>query len=71
MPFFVFLWNNKWLSTAFKPSTFTGNVPLLAEDFTDVVRLNGVREVTKLGNICARPLPCGTLVATRCVTLAP
>ena len=37
MPFFVLLWSNKWLAPLSKPSTYTGSVPLLAENFTDVV----------------------------------
>ncbi|OEH79915.1 hypothetical protein cyc_02196 [Cyclospora cayetanensis] len=38
MPFFIMLWSNKWLAPLSKPSTFTGSVPLLAENFTNVMR---------------------------------
>lgn len=37
MPFFVLLWSNKWLAPLSKPTTYTGSVPLLAENFTHVV----------------------------------
>ncbi|CDJ29629.1 uncharacterized protein EMH_0051370 [Eimeria mitis] len=38
MPFFVLLWSNKWLAPLSKPSTYTGSVPLLAENFTHVLK---------------------------------
>lgn len=37
MPFFIMMWSNKWLAPLAKPPTFTGSVPLLAENFTHVV----------------------------------
>lgn len=37
MPLFILLWRCKWLASLSRPSTFTGSVPLLAENFTQVV----------------------------------
>ncbi|KAL8272509.1 hypothetical protein Esti_003632 [Eimeria stiedai] len=38
MPLFILLWSCKWLGPLSKPSTFTGSVPLLAENLTHVLR---------------------------------